>query len=234
MEKNDLLPGERLDDLCRDNLFIIQSENQFRFGIDAVLLTDFATVKKGERCLDLGTGTGIIPILLSAKTKGQHFCGLEISEYMADMATRSVSFNKLSDKIEIINADIKFIENHIPAATFQVVTSNPPYMNVGGGLLNVSDAKTAARHEVLLSFDDVAKAAYYALIPQGRFYLVHRPHRLADVITSLRSHRLEPKSLQFVHYSPDKEPSLFLLSATKNGNPLLKVLPPLILKNDGF
>ncbi len=224
-----LKDGERLDDLNRDGLKIIQNTKSFCFGIDAVLLTDFAKVHTGEVLLDLGTGTGIIPILLSAKTKGSHFTGLEIQSESVDMARRSVELNQLSHKVSILEGDLKRIQEQISPASMNVVTANPPYMNTGGGLINVSDKKALARHEILCTLSDVIQAAAYALIPQGRFYLVHRPQRLADIFEILRAKGLEPKVLQQVQYRIDKEPSLVLIEATKNGKKMLKVLPPVIL-----
>lgn len=180
-----LLEGERLDDLERNGYKIIQNPKKFCFGMDAVLLTGFAKVKEGEKCLDLGTGTGIIPILLEAKTKGAHFTGLEIQEESADMAVRSVQYNHLEEKVDIVTGDIKEASQIFGAASFDVVTSNPPYMNDLHGLKNPELPKAIARHEVLCTLEDVVREAARLLKPGGRFYMVHRPFRLAEIIRAM-------------------------------------------------
>lgn len=226
--------NERVDDLHRKGYVIIQDPKRFCFGIDAVILSGFAEVKKGERVMDLCTGTGIIPILLEAKTEGSHFTGLEIQEESAEMAARSVLLNDLGEKVTIDCGDLKNVDELYKAASFDVVTVNPPYMNDGGGLKNVSSPKTIARHEVLCSLDDVVKAARRLLAPQGRLYMVHRPHRLTDIIVTLRNYRLEPKKLRFVHSFYDREPVMVLIEAVSNGRPMVKVMPPLVIyKGDG-
>ena len=173
-----LRDDERIDDLQRNHYGIIQRKGTFCFGMDAVLLSGFAVVKPGEKALDLGTGTGIIPILLEAKTEGRHFTGLEIQEESADMARRSVKYNHLEEKVEIVTGDIKEAGSRFALASFDVVTSNPPYMNEGGGLVNPFAAKAIARHEILCSLEDVVAAAARLLRPLGRVYMIHRPHRL--------------------------------------------------------
>lgn len=225
---------ERVDDLHRNGYVIIQDPKRFCFGIDAVILSGFAEVKKGENVMDLCTGTGIIPILLEAKTEGSHFTGLEIQEESVEMARRSVRLNGLEDKVTIDFGDVKNTEALYRASSFDVVTVNPPYMNEGGGLKNGYSPKTIARHEVLCSLEDVADAAARLLVPQGRLYMVHRPHRLTDIMVTLRNHRLEPKRLRFVHSYADREPVMVLVEAVSNGKPMVKVMPPLIIyKEDG-
>ena len=225
---------ERVDDLHRNGYVIIQDPKRFCFGIDAVILSGFAEVKKGEKVMDLCTGTGIIPILLEAKTEGSHFTGLEIQEESVEMARRSVRLNGLEDKVTIDFGDVKNTEALYRASSFDVVTVNPPYMNEGGGLKNGYSPKTIARHEVLCSLEDVVDAAARLLVPQGRFYMVHRPHRLTDIMVTLRNHRLEPKRLRFVHSYADREPVMVLVEAVSNGKPMVKVMPPLIIyKEDG-
>lgn len=201
----DLMENERLDDLQRNGLKIIQKTDGFCFGMDAVLLSGFASVKPGERALDLGTGTGIIPLLLSAKTKGDHFTGLEIQTEIMKMAQRSVALNGLEKKIDIIQGDIKEASRIFGAASFDVVTSNPPYMNDAHGLKNPGDVKAISRHEVLCTLEDVVREGTKALKPGGRFYMVHRPHRLAEIITVMRQYKLEPKRMKFVHPFADKD-----------------------------
>lgn len=220
---------ERVDELHRNGYQIIQDPKRFCFGIDAVLLSGFARVKKGETVLDLGTGTGIIPILLEAKTEGAHFTGLEIQAESAEMAQRSVELNELEKKVTICQGDLKQFQEIFLDKKFDVVTSNPPYMNAGGGLINPHSAKAIARHEVLCSLDDVVAAAAKALREKGRFYMIHRPHRLTDIMMAFRQYKLEPKRLRFVQPFLDKEPTMVLLEGVKGGNPGLKVETPLIV-----
>ena len=228
-EKDYLMPGERVDDLNRNNYKIIQNTKKFCFGMDAVLLSGFAKVLSGERVLDLGTGTGIIPILLEAKTEGEHFTGLEIQEESADMARRSVALNRLENKIDIVVGDIKEASAFFGLASFDVITSNPPYMNHGHGLVNPGDAKAIARHEILCSLEDVIREASRLLKTNGRFYLVHRPFRLAEIINKLTAYKLEPKRMKLVHPYVDKEPNMVLLECVKGGKSMLKVEAPLIV-----
>ena len=225
----DLMENERLDDLQRNGLKIIQKTDGFCFGMDAVLLSGFASVKPGERALDLGTGTGIIPLLLSAKTKGDHFTGLEIQTEIMKMAQRSVALNGLEKKIDIIQGDIKEASRIFGAASFDVVTSNPPYMNDAHGLKNPGDVKAISRHEVLCTLEDVVREGPKALKPGGRFYRVHRPHRLAEIITVMRQYKLEPKRMKFVHPLADKDANMVLIEAVRGGGAWLKLEPPVIV-----
>ena len=225
----DLMENERLDDLQRNGLKIIQKTDGFCFGMDAVLLSGFASVKPGERALDLGTGTGIIPLLLSAKTKGEHFTGLEIQTEIMKMAQRSVALNGLEKKIDIIQGDIKEASRIFGAASFDVVTSNPPYMNDAHGRKNPGDVKAISRHEVLCTLEDVVREGTKALKPGGRFYMVHRPHRLAEIITVMRQYKLEPKRMKFVHPFADKDANMVLIEAVRGGGAWLKLEPPVIV-----
>ena len=225
----DLMENERLDDLQRNGLKIIQKTDGFCFGMDAVLLSGFASVKPGERALDLGTGTGIIPLLLSVKTKGDHFTGLEIQTEIMKMAQRSVALNGLEKKIDIIQGDIKEASRIFGAASFDVVTSNPPYMNDAHGLKNPGDVKAISRHEVLCTLEDVVREGTKALKPGGRFYMVHRPHRLAEIITVMRQYKLEPKRMKFVHPFADKDANMVLIEAVRGGGAWLKLEPPVIV-----
>lgn len=230
MDINSLLkPGERFDDLERNGYKIIQDPQRFCFGMDAVLLSGFARVKKNEKCLDLGTGTGIIPILLEAKTEGEHFTGLEIQEESADMARRSVLANGLSQKIDIVAGDIKEAVNLFGAGSFEVVTSNPPYMIADHGGQSPDAAKAIARHEVLCTLEDVVREAAGVLKPNGRFYMVHRPFRLVEIINCLTKYRLEPKRMKLVHPFVDKEPNMVLLECVKGGRSRITVEKPLIV-----
>ena len=227
-----LLPDERLDDLHRNNYKIIQNPKKFCFGMDAVLLSGFAQVKEGEKALYLGTGTGIIPILLEAKCKGEHYTALEIQEESADMARRSVAYNGLSEKIEIVTGDIKEAGKLFKAASFDVVTTNPPYMNNSHGLVNPEMPKAIARHELLCSLDDVIREGAKVLKPGGRFYMVHRPMRLVEIINTLTKYKLEPKRIRMVHPYVNKEPNMVLIEAVRGGKPQLTVEPPLVVYED--
>ncbi len=224
-----LKEDERIDDLQRNGYRIIQNPKKFCFGMDAVLLSGFAGVKEGGSVLDMGTGTGIIPLLLSAKTKAAHLTGLEIQEESADMARRSVILNRLDEKITIVTGDIKEAERLFKAASFDVITCNPPYMTQSHGLVNPEDAKAVARHEILCTLEDVIAKAACLLKPGGNFFMVHRPFRLADIITLLRQYKLEPKRMQMVYPYADKEPNMVLIEANRGGRPRMKVEKPLII-----
>ena len=224
-----LRDDERIDDLQRNHYGIIQRKGTFCFGMDAVLLSGFAVVKPGEKALDLGTGTGIIPILLEAKTEGRHFAGLEIQEESADMARRSVKYNHLEEKVEIVTGDIKEAGSRFALASFDVVTSNPPYMNDAHGLKNPDLPKAIARHEVLCTLDDVVREAAGLLKPGGRFYMVHRPHRLIEIINTLTKYKLEPKRMKLVHPFVDKDANMVLIEAVRGGKSMIKVEAPIIV-----
>lgn len=225
----ELLENERLDELHRNGYYIIQNPSKFCFGMDAVLLSGFAHVKRGETVLDLGTGTGIIPILLEAKTEGKHFTGLEIQPESADMARRSVRYNHLEDKINIEIGDIKDASSQFGASSFHVVTTNPPYMTGQHGLTNSNEAKAIARHEILCSLEDVIRESSKLLKPQGRFYMVHRPFRLAEIMTLMHQYGVEPKRMRLVYPFVDKEPNMVLLEGLRGGNPRITVDKPLIV-----
>ena len=224
-----LKENERIDDLQRNNYKIIQDPDRFCFGMDAVLLSGFARAKEGDQVLDLGTGTGIIPILLAAKTMAAHITGLEIQPDSADMASRSVKLNELEEKVEIITGDIKEAVSLFGAASFDVVTCNPPYMTEHHGLTNPEAPKAIARHELLCTLEDVISQSSRLLRPGGNFYMVHRPFRLADIIVLLRQYRLEPKRMKLVHPFVDKEPNMVLLEASRGGKARITVEKPLIV-----
>ena len=224
-----LKENERIDDLQRNHYKIIQDPERFCFGMDAVLLSGFARAKEGDRVLDLGTGTGIIPILMEAKTQAAHFTGLEIQHESADMAARSVSLNHLEGKIEIVTGDIKEAVSLFGAASFDVVTCNPPYMTEHHGLTNPEAPKAIARHELLCTLEDVISQAARLLKPGGNFYMVHRPFRLVDIITLLRTYGVEPKRMKMVYPFVDKEPNMVLIEANRGGRPRLSVEKHLIV-----
>jgi Predicted O-methyltransferase len=227
-------PNERIDDLQIKGLKLIQNTEGFCFGVDAVLLSDFADVKDGARVADLGTGTGIIPLLLAGKTKAREITGIEIQKDIAQMAKRSVTLNSLNDRVSIVEGDIKSAVAMLGKSTFDVVVSNPPYMNSGGGLINPKDTKAISRHEILCTLEDVVSAAAGLLKPAGQFAMVHRPERIVDILCLMRKYKLEPKYLRFVHPSPDKKANLILVKGTSGGRPQLKMLPPLyVFERDG-
>ena len=227
--RNDLVKsGERVDDL-QNGFFVIQDPKKFCFGMDAVLLSGFARVKKDEAALDMGTGTGIIPILLSQRTEGKHFTGLEIQAECAEMAARSVRYNCLEDRVRIVQGDIKEAAGIFGAASFDVVTCNPPYMIGQHGLTNPHMPKAIARHESLCTFDDVAGQAARVLEDRGRFYLVHRPFRLVELMATLTKYKLEPKRMQLVYPYIDKEPNMVLIEACKGGNSRIQIERPLVV-----
>ncbi len=225
----ELREHERIDELHRNGYRIIQNESAFCFGMDAVLLSGFAVAKKGETVVDFCTGTGIIPILMEAKTDGSHFTGLEIQEAMAEMAGRSVRLNGLSDKVEIICGDVRRASEIFGKSTVDVVTCNPPYMNQNHGLRNPDEPKAIARHEVCLTFEDVAREAAAVLKPGGRFYLVHRPMRLVELIMTMKQYRLEPKRMKFVHPYAGEEANMVLVEAVYGGRAQMRVEKPLVV-----
>ena len=226
---SNLLPGERIDELQRNGYRIIQNPERFCFGMDAVLLSGFARAKKQERCLDLGCGNGIIPILMEAKTEGKHFTGLEIQPESADMARRSVALNGLQDRIDIVEGDIKDASKIFGASSFHVVTTNPPYMTAQHGLTNLYEAKTIARHEVLCNLEDIIRESARLLMPGGRFYMVHRPFRLAEIISLMVQYRMEPKRMRLVYPYVDREPNMVLIEGLRGGKSRMIVEKPLIV-----
>lgn len=225
----DLLPGERIDDLQRNGYRIIQDPSRFCFGMDAVLLSGYAQAGEGARVLDLGTGTGIIPILMEAKTKAAQLIGLEIQKESAQMARRSVALNNLQDKIQIVDGDIKEAGQLFDAASFDVITCNPPYMISQHGLQNPDSPKAIARHEVLCTLEDVIKASARLLKPGGKLYMVHRPFRLAELMVVMHDYKIEPKRMRLVHPFIDHEPNMVLIEGVRGGKPRMTVDNPLII-----
>ncbi len=232
--KETLKRGERLDDLQIKGYGIIQRPGRFCFGMDAVLLSSYAKVKKNEKALDLGTGTGILPILLEAKNDGQHYTGLEIQEESADMARRSVRYNGLEEKIDIVTGDIKDASSIFGRESFQVITVNPPYMIGEHGLRNVNEALYIARHEVLCTLEDILRESARILPQKGRFYMVHRPFRLPEILSRMSAYGIEPKRMRLVYPYVDREPNMVLIEGLRGGNPRIQVEPPLIVyQKDG-
>lgn len=224
-----LKSGERIDDLQRNGYRIIQNPGRFCFGMDAVLLSGYARVRSGDDVVDLGTGTGIIPILLAAKTQAAHIVGLEIQEDSVDMAGRSVAMNHLEDRIDIVHADIKNASSVLGRSVCDVVTVNPPYMIGHHGLANSDLPKTIARHEVLCTLEDVVREAAALLKPGGRLYMVHRPFRLAEIFGVMMKYRIEPKSMRLVYPYADREPNMVLIEGLRGGKPRITVEKPLIV-----
>lgn len=231
----ELLENERIDDLEFKNLKIIQNAKGFCFGIDSVLLSDFAKgIKKNSTVVDIGTGTGIISILLSAKTDIKKIYGVEIQEDVANMAKRSVELNHLEDKIEIINTNIKNIFNFLEANKIDAIVTNPPYMKLNTGAQNEERKKLISRHEVECTLEDIIQVSYKLLKSNGEFYMVHRAERIVDILYYLRQYKLEPKALRFIQPKENKEPNLVLIKAVKNAGYQLTLEKPLIIyNNDG-
>ena len=226
---SELRPGERLDDLQIGGLELIQDPKKFCFGVDAVFLSDFVRVRPGENVLDLGTGNGIIPVLLSAKTEARHITGLEIQADTAEMARRSVAHNHLEDRIDIVTGDIKEAAELFKPAFFDVITTNPPYMLVDHGMRNPDDAKAIARHEVLCSLDDILRESMRLMQDKSRFYMIHRPFRLTEIMIKMHQYKIEPKRIRFVHPYIDKEPAMVLIEGVRGAKPRVTVEPPLII-----
>lgn len=224
-----LKENERIDDLQRSGYRIIQDPGKFCFGMDAVLLTGFAGARETDELLDMGTGTGIIPLLMEAKYHCAHLTGLEIQPECADMAARSVAMNGLSEKIDIVNGDIKEADVLFKSAFFDCITCNPPYMIGRHGLTNPDAPKAIARHELLCTFEDVAAQTAKLLKPGGHFFLVHRPFRLPEIMTTLIKYRLEPKRMQLVYPYVDREPNMVLIEAVRGGRSRMTVEKPLIV-----
>lgn len=222
---------ERLDDLQLNGLKIIQNPSSFCFGVDAVLLSHFAAeaIKKDARVLDLCSGGGIIPILLSAKTKASHISGVEIMPEVCEMAKRSVSLNLLDEKIDMLCADLKDGVKLFGKAQFDNITCNPPYKEAAGGLKNKTDIKTVARHEFLCTLEDIIAISAALLKPYGKLSMIHRPERLVDIITLMKKYRLEPKRLRFVHPTPEKTATMILIEGAYLQKPKLSLMPPLYI-----
>ncbi|ERI95516.1 hypothetical protein HMPREF1982_00146 [Clostridiales bacterium oral taxon 876 str. F0540] len=227
-----LKDDETLDDLQLGGIHVIQKKEAFRFGVDAVLLGNFAKVKRGMRVIDLCSGTGIIPFLIAGKTEASYITGVEIQEEMVEMASRSVEFNKFQEKMCFINGDLKDLEllKTIPKA--EVVTVNPPYKLQNSGIVNPSDKNAIARHEICCTLEDVIIASRMLLKDNGRMYMVHRPERLADILCLMRKHKIEPKLIRMVHPNTRKAPNIVLIEGQRDGGAFLKWESPLYVYND--
>lgn len=228
-------PTQRIDDLEYKGLKIIQDKESFCFGIDSILLSDFAKdIKENSKVIDLGTGTGIIATLLCKKTQLKKIIGIEIQTEIAQMAQQSIKLNKLEEKFEIINTDIKKIETILQTQQFDAIVTNPPYKKQQTGLTNKNKKQLISRHETTATLEDFVRISNKMLKDKGNLYMVHRPDRLVDIIETLRKNKLEPKKIKFVYPNMEKEPNLVLIKATKNAKPFLKIEKPLyVYKQDG-
>lgn len=235
MDKNILKSNERIDDLQLNGMRIIQREDGFCFGIDSVLLSDFAkNIRDNSMVLDLGTGTGILGILLTQKTKLKKIIGIEIQEEIADMASRSINLNKLENRFEIINANIKELEGRIPIESFDAIVTNPPYKKMNSGKVNDNEIKLISRHEFKADLSDFIKVSFKYLKDKGTLYMVHRPERLSDIIFEMKKNKIEPKRIRFVHSNQESPSKLVLIEGVKNGKSFLKIEKPLfVYKKDG-
>ena len=222
-------PYERVDDLQRSGLVIIQNPARPRFSMDAVLLSEFATVRQGDRCIDLGAGTGVIPLLVWARRAPGRMVGVEIQADMADMARRSVELNGLADKIEIIHDDLKNAADVFGVGCFDVVLSNPPYLRMDWGVPSAEQELALARHEVACTLEVVTTAAGKLLKTHGRLAIVHRPARLSDLLTAMRASHIEPARLRFVQARSTSPPMMVLAEGVKESKATLKVMPALVL-----
>ncbi|MBU3178929.1 tRNA1(Val) (adenine(37)-N6)-methyltransferase [Clostridium estertheticum] len=222
-----LRTDETLDDLQLKGIHVIQKKHAFRFGVDAVLLANFVKVRKNAKVVDLCTGTGIIPFILAGKTTASNIIGVEIQEEFVDMANRSIEYNNLEDKIKFINGDLKDIELIKKIDKVDIVTVNPPYKLQNSGLISLNDKDAIARHEICCTLEDVIIACRILLKDNGRMYMVHRPDRLADILCTMRKHRIEPKRIRMVHPSVNKAPNIVLIEGQRDGGAFLKWDPPL-------
>lgn len=226
--------NERIDDLQYKGLKIIQNKDGFCFGIDAVLLANFAkNMKRKNVVVDLCTGTGIVAILLSGKTDAKRIIGVEIQEESAEMAKRSVELNSLQDRVEIINEDLKKLKPIIESGSVDTVTVNPPYMKAGSAIVNDENKMSIARHEVCCTLDDVIKEAARMLKTNGEFFMVHKPERLVDIFCTMRKYKIEPKRIRFVHPSVDKPANIVLIEGTRDGKEFLKFENSLYVYENG-
>jgi tRNA1Val (adenine37-N6)-methyltransferase len=229
MEEILINEDETLDDLQLNGIYLIQKKEAFRFGVDAVLLANFAKIKKGNRVIDLCSGTGIIPFIIAGKTEAKSITGVEIQKDMTDMASRSAKYNKMEQRVNFINHDLKDIKYLAGLEKADVVTVNPPYKLRNSGLVNPDDKNAIARHEILCTFEDVVVAAKAVLKHNGRIYIIHRPDRLVDILCTMRKHKVEPKQIRMIHSNYTKAPTMVLVEGQNNSGAFLKWLPPLYI-----
>ena len=225
--------NERIDDLEIKNFKIIQKNDGFCYGIDSVLLSDFAkNIKNNSVVLDLGTGTGILGFLLIAKTNIKKIFGIEIQKEIADMANRSIVMNNVEDKFEIINCNIKDLENNLKIDSFDAIITNPPYKKMNSGKTNVNEIKLISRHEVKAELSDFIKVSFKMLKDKGTLYMVHRAERLVDIMAEMRKNKMEPKRIRFVYSNETSDSKLVMIEAVKNGKSSVKIENPLYVYNE--
>lgn len=224
-----LQPGEELHHLIEGKLWILQFQEHFRFGIDAILLANWVKIRRGDTVIDLGTGTGVIPLLIAYKQNPVRVVGVEIQEEMATLAQRSVALNQLEARVEVYHQDLRQMKTRFPANSFTVVVSNPPYFPVGSGEQNLLDKKAVARHEVNCALRDLVGAAAYLLGTRGRFDLIHRAERVPEIFRELQAKGLEPKIMRLIQSRADQEPNLVLIEAVKDARPGLKIERHLVI-----
>lgn len=233
MENSILMPNERIDELELNNLKIIQKNDGFCFGIDSVLLSDFARkIKNNSKVLDLGTGTGILGILLCAKTNLKQITGIEIQKDIADMATRSIQLNNLQGKFDILNCNIKDIDKLLKIDSYDAIVTNPPYKKPNSGKINENKTKLISRHEIEANLDDFIRISFKMLKDKGTLYMVHRAERIVDILSTMRKYKMEPKRIRFVYSNKNSESKLVLLEATKNAKPFVKIERTLYVYNE--
>lgn len=228
-----LLNDETIDDLGIKDYRIIQKKEGFRFGVDGVLLGNFAEVKKGDKVIDLCSGTGIIPFIIAGKKEPEKITGLEIQKEFVEMAERSSALNSLKGKVEFIEGDLKNLKLLEGMGKFNAVTVNPPYKQADSSLLSLNEKERIARFEIECNLEDVIKASKILLKDNGKLFMVHRPERMADIFETLRKYKIEPKKIRFVHPDIHKAPNIILVEAQNFGGKFLKILPPLYVYENG-
>ncbi|WP_333887789.1 tRNA1(Val) (adenine(37)-N6)-methyltransferase [Clostridium sp.] len=230
MNNNLLKNDETLDDLQLKGLCIIQKKDAFRFGVDAVLLANFAKIKRGASIIDLCSGTGIVPFIVAGKTQVGKIIGIEIQKDMVEMAMRTVKFNNMGNFIKFINRDLRDLNYLRSMSKVDIVTVNPPYKLKNSGIINLKEKNAIARHEICCELEDVIKAAKTVLKDNGRFYMIHRPDRMADIICTMREYKIEPKFIRMVQPSVNKAPNMVLIEGQNNGGRFLKWGVPIYVR----
>ncbi|MFD2370138.1 tRNA1(Val) (adenine(37)-N6)-methyltransferase [Brevibacillus sp. GCM10020057] len=228
-----LYDSERIDDLLTHEMKIIQSHEVFCFSMDAVLLARFASAPKRGRILDFCTGNGAIPLIMTTRTPEATFEGIEIQERLYSMASRNVALNGLEGRITMYHGDVKEAVELFGHAKFDVITCNPPYMPATSGEKNISEHFAIARHEIMLSLEDVIRTASQLLKNGGKLAMVHRSTRLIEIISLMRQYGIEPKRMRLVYPRRDAEPNMVLIEGMRGGKPELRIAPPLIVYENG-
>lgn len=224
--------GERIDDLQCNGFKLIQNPNEFCFGIDAVLLSNFINIKKRSNILDLGCGSGIIPMLIAAKNDTAKIVGIEIQSLFCDLAERNVKLNNVGDRVSILNKDLKNATEFLEKSSFDLITCNPPYKKESTGVTNPNDSKAIARHEIKCTLEDIIEVSSKLLKGGGRLCLINRPERFLDMISLMRKYKIEPKRARFVHSRIDKHPSMVMTEGARNGGEDFRVMEPLIIYDE--